>query len=564
MAPIGGSQSGTHTRASECEAAESVISTKAPPKPVAYYCQDFAWEELQKVVESNAALSHAWSSSVEDDLAISNSTYHSHGAREQCRESSLETRRSSSGVNRSGLIGTAGTALPHEHAWEGFHTKHTTARFFKERRYLLEEFPELKAGRLKILEVGCGSGSTAIPLLTGNPQTLLHACDCSPTAVAHTAAAVQRAIGSLEAARRFKGFCWDAALEPCPLLGRVRLEGLQETEGLEETERGRGGLTAVASGADNGRAERGGVYGEAIRGANVDLRSSGSGGEASGIWLGVGENEGIREGVWGASRIELGQQTIGEGNAERECGQQSGLVTVRAASMGGCAGDCDAKRPCTESDEHACTIVDPAEGQASVHTECTVGGGRNEPSSPPGRIGGPKEPGSLRANCLCEELEVGGLGDSESGADQVGESSVLQRGLSDAVLGPGDGFDFVTLIFTLSAVHPDHMPSLLRRLHQLLRPGGAILFRDYGLYDMTMLRFPPGQKVGDRLYRRLDGTLSYFFSKEALAQLATQAGFTVVDCEYCCVTLVNKRKGIQMKRVWLHARLQKWTASTAA
>lgn len=45
---------------------------------------------------------------------------------------------------------------------------------------------------------------------------------------------------------------------------------------------------------------------------------------------------------------------------------------------------------------------------------------------------------------------------------------------------------------------------------------------------MAMLRFPLGQKVGDRLYRRLDGTLSYFFSKDALAQLATQAGFSVV------------------------------------
>jgi hypothetical protein len=46
---------------------------------------------------------------------------------------------------------------------------------------------------------------------------------------------------------------------------------------------------------------------------------------------------------------------------------------------------------------------------------------------------------------------------------------------------------------------------------------------------MTMLRFPANQKVGDRLYRRLDGTLSYFFSKEALLQLAGQAGFSVVS-----------------------------------
>lgn len=46
---------------------------------------------------------------------------------------------------------------------------------------------------------------------------------------------------------------------------------------------------------------------------------------------------------------------------------------------------------------------------------------------------------------------------------------------------------------------------------------------------MTMLRFPVNQRVGDRLYRRSDGTLSYFFSKEALLQLAGQAGFSVVS-----------------------------------
>jgi hypothetical protein len=40
-----------------------------------------------------------------------------------------------------------------------------------------------------------------------------------------------------------------------------------------------------------------------------------------------------------------------------------------------------------------------------------------------------------------------------------------------------------------------------------------------GVYDMTMLRFPPEQKVGFREYMRSDGTLSYFFSLDATRDL---------------------------------------------
>ena len=46
---------------------------------------------------------------------------------------------------------------------------------------------------------------------------------------------------------------------------------------------------------------------------------------------------------------------------------------------------------------------------------------------------------------------------------------------------------------------------------QALRPGGLLLVRDHGLYDITQLRIPAERQVGPRLYRRLDGTLCYFF-----------------------------------------------------
>ena len=53
-----------------------------------------------------------------------------------------------------------------------------------------------------------------------------------------------------------------------------------------------------------------------------------------------------------------------------------------------------------------------------------------------------------------------------------------------------------------------------------------------GLYDMTMLRFSPAQRVGEHLFQRGDGTLSYFFSQEVLRDLFTQEGFVEVSCMF--------------------------------
>ncbi|XP_024539956.1 methyltransferase-like protein [Selaginella moellendorffii] len=120
------------------------------------------------------------------------------------------------------------------------------------------------------------------------------------------------------------------------------------------------------------------------------------------------------------------------------------------------------------------------------------------------------------------------------------------------------GADFITLIFALSALADlDQMSNLLKECCSVLRPGGMLLFRDYGLYDMTMLRFPADQKVAANCYRRLDGTLSYFFSCEAVRDLFTGAGLLEVELEYCCIKLVNHKTKVPMKRVWVHAKFMK-------
>lgn len=119
------------------------------------------------------------------------------------------------------------------------------------------------------------------------------------------------------------------------------------------------------------------------------------------------------------------------------------------------------------------------------------------------------------------------------------------------------GVDFVTLVFTLSAVPPERMPTAVKECFSVLKPGGQLFFRDYGLYDMTMLRFEPDKRVGFKHYIRGDGTYSYFFDLDSVRDLFVGAGFTELELEYCCVNSVNRQKRKTMRRVWVHGKFKK-------
>jgi len=110
-------------------------------------------------------------------------------------------------------------------------------------------------------------------------------------------------------------------------------------------------------------------------------------------------------------------------------------------------------------------------------------------------------------------------------------------------------------VFVLSAVHPDLHVTALGRMRQALRPGGTLLFRDYGLYDMRSLRFKPGQMVSPNFFLKGDGTTSYFFDKEHLGRVAEEAGFAVESAQYHCNRLYNKQTKEEMFRVFLNAKL---------
>ena len=71
-------------------------------------------------------------------------------------------------------------------AWEIFHTRHSQGKFFKPKRYLIEEFPELLTMDTKdtvLLDAGCGNGAAIIPFLRATKHLRATAFDCSPHAI---------------------------------------------------------------------------------------------------------------------------------------------------------------------------------------------------------------------------------------------------------------------------------------------------------------------------------------------------------------------------------------------
>ena len=118
--------------------------------------------------------------------------------------------------------------------------------------------------------------------------------------------------------------------------------------------------------------------------------------------------------------------------------------------------------------------------------------------------------------------------------------------------------DFALAIFALSALSVPRIAAALRAVRALMRPGrGRLLLRDYGVGDLSQLRFVAkrGRRLADSFYARGDGTRVYYFSKDALASLAADAGWTVEALRYDTRILRNRKRQLNMRRVWITATL---------
>ena len=124
---------------------------------------------------------------------------------------------------------------------------------------------------------------------------------------------------------------------------------------------------------------------------------------------------------------------------------------------------------------------------------------------------------------------------------------------------PPNSLDCILLIFVLSALPPAHHARTLTHLASLLRPGGLILFRDYGRYDLTQLRFKPGRMLStNHHYIRGDGTqVSYFDLDELTQMVERQVGLQVEQSAVDNRLLVNRAKKVKMYRVWVQCKWRK-------
>ncbi|XP_062551459.1 tRNA N(3)-methylcytidine methyltransferase METTL6 [Armigeres subalbatus] len=122
---------------------------------------------------------------------------------------------------------------------------------------------------------------------------------------------------------------------------------------------------------------------------------------------------------------------------------------------------------------------------------------------------------------------------------------------------PEKSLDIATLIFVLSAIHPDKFRAVVGNIFRLMKPGGMVLFRDYGLYDMAQLRFKPGHKIAENFYMRQDGTRSYYFAEDEVGSLFRDEGFEEVINSYIYRRTINPKESIDVPRIFVQGKFRK-------
>lgn len=140
--------------------------------------------------------------------------------------------------------------------------------------------------------------------------------------------------------------------------------------------------------------------------------------------------------------------------------------------------------------------------------------------------------------------------------------------------------DVVVMIFIFSALSPQQWSQAVSNIWKVLKPGGQVLFRDYGRGDLAQVRFKAGRWMGENFYVRGDGTRVYFFDKDELAQIwsgdldklrqpsnksgelgsddvVARPSFEVLNVDVDRRLIVNRQRRIKMYRCWLQGQFRK-------
>ncbi|CAO3593211.1 unnamed protein product [Absidia cylindrospora] len=124
---------------------------------------------------------------------------------------------------------------------------------------------------------------------------------------------------------------------------------------------------------------------------------------------------------------------------------------------------------------------------------------------------------------------------------------------------PGNSLDLVSAIFVLSAIPPEKLHLAIQNIFKVLKSGGQVLLRDYGLYDEAQVKFSAtlDKKLDQNLYVRQDGTMSYFFSLDDLQSRFEAEGFKTLKNEYVYRETTNRRMEMTVDRIFVQAKFQK-------
>mmetsp|Transcript_2692 Transcript_2692/g.5026 ORF Transcript_2692/g.5026 Transcript_2692/m.5026 type:complete len:257 (+) Transcript_2692:107-877(+) len=122
------------------------------------------------------------------------------------------------------------------------------------------------------------------------------------------------------------------------------------------------------------------------------------------------------------------------------------------------------------------------------------------------------------------------------------------------------------LLFCLSAISPDKMPTAAKNVADTLRPGGTLLIRDYGRYDEAQLKLgrSRGKCISENFYVKHDSTRVYYFELDDLERLFgpsssgdSGAGLICIEKKYIQRVYRNRSDGTERRRVWVQARYRK-------
>jgi SAM-dependent methyltransferase len=117
-----------------------------------------------------------------------------------------------------------------------------------------------------------------------------------------------------------------------------------------------------------------------------------------------------------------------------------------------------------------------------------------------------------------------------------------------------------TLLFCLSAIDPKKMATAAKNVASTLKPGGKLVFRDYGRYDEAQIKLGTSRskQISEHFYRKHDGTKCFYFTTEDVQRLfGTESGLHVIELKYLRRIYHNKATGQKRRRVWVQGRFWK-------